>query len=167
MRVTRSEEYGVRLAIRLALEGGQLTIHELAGREGIPEPTVAKAISHLRRSGVVTAERGRHGGYALALAPEDVTVTRILDAMDDRVYDSGFCDRMSPGDEACTHLSSCTLRPVWRELEALTAAFLDGITVADLIAGRGGSSAVNMKIPVATPPATPRARDEGTIGGHG
>lgn len=136
MRITRSEEYGVRLAIRLALEGGQLTIHELSGLEGISEPTVAKVISRLRRSGAVVAERGRHGGYSLALAPEEITVARIVGAMDERVYDSGFCDRMSPGRGACTHLSSCTLRPVWRDLETLMGSFLEGITVADLVAGR-------------------------------
>ncbi len=168
MRVTRSEEYGVRLAIRLALERGQLTIRELSEREGISEPTVAKVISRLRRSGAVAAERGRHGGYSLALAPEDITVARILDAMDDHVYDSSFCDRMSPGLEACTHLSTCTLKPVWRELESLMGAFLDGITVADLIAGRRSGS--GPRLPVATDSVADRERTGSgparTTGGH-
>jgi Rrf2 family iron-sulfur cluster assembly transcriptional regulator len=136
VRISKAEEYGVRLAMRLATAGHQLTIRELAGLEGIPEPTVAKVISRLRRSGTVIAERGRHGGYALARRPGDITVAGILAAMDDRVYDSGFCQRMSPGNGACTHLADCTLRPVWRDLTALVGRFLEGITVADLIDDR-------------------------------
>jgi len=148
VRITRSGEYGIRLAMRLAIDGEQLTIHELSTLEGISEATVAKVISRLRRSGTVLAERGRHGGYSLALAPEDITVARILDAMDDHVYDSTFCDRMSPGLGACAHLSTCTLRPVWRELEELTGSFLGGITVADLIAGHHHGS--GRQLPLAT-----------------
>ena len=135
MRITKSEEYGLRLVMRLAESGSQLTIRELAENEALPEPTVAKVIGRLRRAGVVDSERGRNGGYSLTLSAAEITVARVVEAFDERVYDPGFCERMSPGDEACAHSTACGLRPVWRGLTAVIGDFLAGITVADVIAG--------------------------------
>jgi len=136
VRITKSEEYGLRLVIRLASDGGQLTIRELADSEQLPEPTVAKVIGRLRRSGVVSAERGRNGGYSLTKPAEEITIARVVEAFDERVYDPAFCDRMSPGDDTCTHSTGCGLRPVWRGLTTVIGEFLAGITVADVITGR-------------------------------
>ncbi len=97
MRITKFEEYGLRLVLRLAAAGGQLTIRELAEREGIPEATVAKVIARLRAAGLVRAARGRNGGYALAEPASAITIARIVEAFDERLYDPGFCDRMAPG----------------------------------------------------------------------
>ncbi|HOC43466.1 MAG TPA: Rrf2 family transcriptional regulator [Thermoanaerobaculales bacterium] len=135
MRITKSEEYGLRLALRLAATGGQLTIRELAEREAIPETTVAKVIARLRAAGLVRAVRGRNGGYALAAPASSISVARIVDAFDERLYDSGFCDRMAPGEAACSRARSCGLRPVWRGLAVVVGDFLAGITVADVLAG--------------------------------
>ena len=135
MRVTKAEEYGLRLVIRLATEGSQLTIRELADQERLPEATVAKIVGTLRRAEIVSAERGRNGGYALTVPADGITIARVVEAFDERIYDPAFCDRMSPGDESCTHSTSCGLRPVWRGLTAVIGDFLAGITVADVVHG--------------------------------
>lgn len=135
MRITKFEEYGLRLVVRLAADGGQLTIRELADREGIPEATVAKVIAKLRRSNIVRAERGRNGGYELSEPAESLTVARVVEAFEERLYDPGFCERMAPGEAACARAPSCGLRPVWRGLTAVIGDFLAGITVADVLTG--------------------------------
>ncbi|MBT8246554.1 MAG: Rrf2 family transcriptional regulator [Acidimicrobiia bacterium] len=135
MRISKSEEYGMRLVMRLAENGGQLNIRELAEHEQLPETTVAKVIARLRREGVVRAERGRNGGYSLTTSADQISVGRVVEAFNNRIYDPDFCERMSPGDGACAHSSSCSLRPVWRGLTTVIADFLAGITVADVIAG--------------------------------
>lgn len=137
MRVSKSEEYGVRLAMSLAAEGGQLTIRELSEREALPEATVAKVIGRLRKAGVVQAERGRNGGYTLAKPSAEVTVAEIVTAFDDALGAAAFCQRMTPGEAACVRADGCSLRPVWRGLTEVIGAFLSGITVADLVARQG------------------------------
>ena len=135
MRITKFEEYGLRLVLRLAAADGQLTTRELAERERIPEATVAKVIARLRAAGLVRAARGRNGGSALTEPASTITIARIVEAFDERLYDPGFCDRMAPGEESCSRASSCGLRPVWRGLTAVVGDFLAGITVADVLAG--------------------------------
>jgi Rrf2 family protein len=148
VRITKSEEYGLRLVMRLASEGGRLTIRELADSEQLPEPTVAKVIGRLRLSGVVSAERGRNGGYSLTTPAEEITIARVVEAFDERVYDPAFCDRMSPGENACAHNTSCGLRPVWRGLTSVIGEFLAGITVADVVTG--GPAPPHDRLPVVT-----------------
>jgi len=133
VRVTKAEEYGLRLVMSLAVDGGQLSIRELADREGLPEPTVAKVIAKLRKAGVVDAERGRNGGYQLSVAPGELTLARVVEAFDETMFDAEFCDRMTPGSGPCARADRCTLRPVWRSLSDVVATFLDGITIADVM----------------------------------
>ena len=132
MRVSKVEEYGVRLVMSLAVAGRQLTVRELAMRERLPEPTVAKVVARLRHAELVKAERGRTGGYTLSRRPEDLNLATVLAAFGSASGLRGFCERMSP-QGLCVHLPNCTLWPVWRDLGGLVQHFLAQITVRDLI----------------------------------
>ena len=55
-RVTRAEEQAVRLIMRMAHVGDQVTLGDLAAAENLPEPTVAKLLGMLRRGGVIDQE---------------------------------------------------------------------------------------------------------------
>ena len=134
MRLSKGEEYGVRLAIRLAEAGGQLTVSDLAQREGLAEPTVAKVLLALRRAGVVAAARGRQGGYELAKPPEQTSMKAILRALDRPLFEGSFC-RQNVAEDACVHEGECTLLPVWLQLEQLIEGFLARLTLADVARG--------------------------------
>jgi Rrf2 family protein len=135
LRISKHEEFGLRLVTSLAKGGGRLNIRELSEHEGLPETTVAKVIARLRRGGVVAAERGRNGGYSLVRPADEITLAQVVEAFGDRVYDGDFCDRMNPEGD-CTHSSGCGLRPVWRGLGDVIGEFLDGFTVADIVDGK-------------------------------
>ena len=141
MRVTKAEEYGVRMVMRLAAAGRQLTVRELAEAEGLPEPTVAKVVAELRRAGIVDAERGRNGGYCLAVSPDTLTLAGVVGAFDEPLYYRGFCERLTPDGGACVRSATCGLRPVWRGLTAVVGEFLSQITITDLLRGTAPGSA--------------------------
>lgn len=134
MRVSKSEEFGLRLVMGLARNGGRLNIRELAALEQLPETTVAKVVGRLRLAGIVEAERGRNGGYSLTRDADQITLARVVGAFGHRRYDGAFCERMSPGGD-CAHIGACRLQSVWSELGAVIGNFLAGITVADVIRG--------------------------------
>ena len=135
MRISRHEEFGLRLVTSLAKVGGRLNIRELSEHEGLPETTVAKVIARLRRGGLVAAERGRNGGYSLVRPAHEITLAEVVEAFGDRVYDRDFCGRMNPEGD-CAHTAGCGLRPVWRGLGDVIGEFLDGFTVADIVDGK-------------------------------
>jgi Rrf2 family iron-sulfur cluster assembly transcriptional regulator len=137
MKITATEEYGMRCMLQLALRHGQVVpLSELAGAEGIAPPFAAKVLLGLRRAGLVVATRGRNGGYTLAAPPEQITVVRILKALGKPLFDSTFChDHGSPDAADCSRLTDCSLRPVWAHLDALLKRFFEQTTLAELAAG--------------------------------
>jgi len=139
VRVSKSEEYGLRLVMSLAVSGDQLTIRELAEREDLPDTTVAKIVGRLRRAGLVDAERGRNGGYTLTRSADEISLAHVVNAFEAEVFSSDFCSTMSPGDGPCAKSAGCGLKPVWRGLRNVIGNFLDGITVADLVTGHNPS----------------------------
>ena len=146
MRVSKSEEYGLRLVMSLAVSGAQLTIRELAEREDLPDTTVAKIVGRLRRAGLVEAVRGRNGGYTLTRSADEISLAHVVNAFEAEVFSSDFCSTMSPGDGPCAKSAGCGLKPVWRGLRNVIGNFLDGITVADIVSG--GTGAESNLLPV-------------------
>ncbi len=132
MRISKHEEFGLRLVTSIARSGGQLNIRELAEQEGIAEATIAKVVAPLRIAGLLAAERGRNGGYSLTRAADTITLAEVVGAFGNEIYDAGFCGRMNAG-ESCAHDTSCGLRPVWNGLGEVIGNFLDGYTVGDIV----------------------------------
>jgi len=136
MKITATEEYGMRCMMRLALRPGQtVALGELAEEEGIAVPFAAKVLLRLRRAGLVAATRGRHGGYTLTTPAAQITVLEILNALGKPLYDSSFCRvHGAPHAAECSRLTDCSLRPVWVHFDALLRQFFTKTTLADLAA---------------------------------
>ncbi len=145
MRVTKAEEYAVRLAMSLAVGDGQLTIRDLAEREDLAEPTVAKVLGRLAKAGLVTATRGCHGGYTLARQAEEISLAEIVSGLGEPLQEGAFCEQGRSLTERCARANQCGLRPVWTSLAAVIGDFLSNITVADLITGNGSKSRIPSK----------------------
>jgi len=130
--ITKSEEYGVRLVMRMAREGGQLSVTQLAEMERLPETTVAKVLLQLRKAGLVRAERGRNGGYVLAEAPARISMARVLQALGEPLFSGRFCQAEIAC--ACPNDAACGLRSVWAHIDRMIEKVLAGTTVEDLLA---------------------------------
>lgn len=133
LRITKAEDQAVRLVMQLASSGEQLTLGQLAEREALPEPTVAKILGQLRRGGVVEAIRGRHGGYTLAGRPEEISTGQVLRALGSDPAPDHPCvvDPENGGD--CPRTEDCGLRAVWRHLQVQVNDLLERTTIADLL----------------------------------
>lgn len=132
LKITKAEEQAVRLVMQLAVTNRQMTLAELAARERLPEPTVAKLLSLLRRGGVVQAARGRNGGYAMAASPGEISTAVILRAVGAEPVQTHSCLE-DPEAENCPRVDDCGLRSVWRLLGRRVAEVLEQTSVADLL----------------------------------
>lgn len=133
LRFTKAEEQALRLSMRLAETGRMLNLGELAALEQLPEPTVAKLLSMMRRGGVVVAVRGRNGGYELATDPAHTSVAAVLKALGTDPAPSHPCLDEGQGQTDCPRLGDCGLRSVWRHLQVQVARLLEGTSLADLL----------------------------------
>lgn len=167
MMITRNEEYGIRLAMRLARHEGRATVEELARMERLPAPTVAKVLLQLRRGGIVRAERGRNGGYVLADVPERISVGRVLGSVGEPLFAGRFCTAEAGCD--CPSRVECGLRAVWCHIDGMIGRVLEGTTLSDLLGGeRRMEQHVRELWPVAEPPENGNDRlRAGTARGEG
>jgi Rrf2 family protein len=133
MRIAKAEEQGIRLMLRLARRGGQMTLGALARIERLPEPTVAKLLGRLRHAGLVKAIRGRNGGYDLSAAPDAISTSDIIQAMGLPRFKGRFCKSHVQTDEACPNRDDCTIRGVLDYLEGQMFTVLDQTSLATLM----------------------------------
>lgn len=133
LRLNKTEEQGVRLALRLAQVDRQLTQSELATRENLPQPTVAKLLGQLRRAGIIEAVRGRHGGYQLAGPPEKISVAATLTAVGGDPVSDHQCLADPTPDNPCPRTGDCGIRSILRHLSQQVTNLLESTTLADLM----------------------------------
>ena len=138
MKVTALEEYGLRCMLLLARSGDDhpLTLPEFGLQEGVSIPYAGKLLMILKKSGLVTAVRGRKGGYVLALSPERITLKRVFDALGQPVFSSNHCDRFTGENEVCIHSGDCSVKNIWETVENFMETMLQRVTLADLVSGR-------------------------------
>ncbi len=135
MRITAQEEYGLRCLLQIAREPeGFLTIPEIAARESLSAPHVAKLMRLLRRAGLVKSIRGQKGGYRLARAPERIAVGEVIAALGGPLYGDGFCaEHAGTGGDACVHSSACSIRSLWIGIDRMVQGVLARTTLRDLL----------------------------------
>ena len=135
MKLSSQEEYGLRCLVQLGRHAGGpvLTIPELSKLEGISVSHVAKIMRALRRAGFVRSTRGQSGGYTLARPATEIAVGEALAALGGRLYDGTFCQRHGGSQRMCTHLSECSIRPVWKQVQDLVDDVLSRLTLQNLL----------------------------------
>ena len=133
MKISKIEEQSIRLVVTLAKGPGQMTLPMLAEAEHLSEALVAKIMGQLRNGGIITAARGRTGGYELAHSPDNLTVAAVITALGRPILDG--CASTSGGvdDAICPHIENCSLRPIWEHLQAEITETLERITISALL----------------------------------
>jgi Rrf2 family iron-sulfur cluster assembly transcriptional regulator len=132
MRLSTKGRYAVTAMLDLALhhELGAVTLQDISQCQGISLSYLEQLFTRLRREGMVRGTRGPGGGYRLALPAEQITMARIIRAVDEKV-DATLCDGVS---EDCQNGERCLTHDLWCELSRQIYDFLDGITLASFIA---------------------------------
>ena len=87
--------------------------------------------SRLRRQGLVTSVRGPGGGYKLAKNYADISVAEIINAVDEQI-DATQCG----GHENCRDEGRCMTHDLWATLNSKILDYLDGISLADMVASQ-------------------------------
>lgn len=137
MKLTSTEEYGLRCLLQLARHHGRgpVGIRVVAEREGLSEDYVAKLLRILRKGGLLESTRGAHGGYQLVRPPHEITVWDAMSVLGGRVFDDQFCESHTGAGDSCAHTSACSLRPLWSWLDHALEQSLSQVTLADCLAG--------------------------------
>jgi Rrf2 family protein len=133
VRITARVDYAVRAAVELAAAApGALTCDRIATAQNIPSRFLQSILGDLQHARLVTSQRGREGGYRLALPPEEVSIARVM-----RV-EQGFLAEVHgqrPEDVEYPGAAEC-LASVWVAAREAYRRVLEEVTLADVVAGK-------------------------------
>jgi Rrf2 family protein len=130
MEISRRTDYGVRVIMDLAIlpENEKASTHEIAERQSIPGPFLAKIISQLALSGLVTTYRGAGGGVSLARPAAEISLLQVIEALDGPVR----LNRCVIEPSACPRDEFCPVHHVWAKAQAELTDLLGSTTFDEL-----------------------------------
>ena len=134
MNITSKGRYALRVMLDLAQhrEEGYISLKTIAERQGYSMKYLEMIVGSLKRAGLVASTRGKEGGYQLIRDPEDYTIGEILRCIEDNLAPVAC---IKAGDLCCEHAGECMTVPMWKELDDITNAYLDGVSLQDLLTG--------------------------------
>lgn len=135
MKITSSEEYGIRILIRIASADAiiGLSIPQLSEAEGLSEPHVAKICRILRMEGFINSTPGYKGGYVLAKQVDEIVINNVLKALGGSLFDEEFCGSHTGLGKLCTNSVDCSTRSLWRMVQHTLDNLLNKLTLKDLM----------------------------------
>ena len=102
---------------------------EIASVTGIALPTVSKILKLLVNAKVLVSTRGAKGGYALARAPEKITIAAVICALEGPIA----LTECSISQQGCEQASGCEIRGNWSLINQTIHNALESVTLADMI----------------------------------
>lgn len=132
MKVSTRGRYAIRVMLDLSEHnnGEYVPLTDVAKRQEISEKYLEAIVAMLVKNGLLTALRGKGGGYKLIKKPEEYSVASIL-----KVTEGSFapvaCLEQQPNQ--CERVSQCKTLKMWEGLQKLLIDYFENITIQDLL----------------------------------
>ncbi|MBR5536718.1 MAG: Rrf2 family transcriptional regulator [Clostridia bacterium] len=127
MRITHEADYAVRIVyVLMQSDEHCVAASKLAEGSGVTLRFTLKILRKLAGSGIVTAQKGANGGYALAMDPADISLGLIIESIDGP-FELNHC---LSDDFDCTRVKDkkfCQFHHIFDSLNAKLKAELYGI----------------------------------------
>ena len=131
MRLTTKGRYAVTAMLDLALhtDHGPVSLADISARQGISLSYLEQLFARLRQFKLVKSVRGPGGGYQLVSTAAEISIAQVVDAVSESL-DATRCE----GKGNCQEGQVCLTHHLWEDLSAQIHHFLNGISLADLVA---------------------------------
>lgn len=129
-KVNKLTDYATVVLIDMAKSGLVRPTQAISDNTGIPLPTVAKLMKHLVKSGLVTSQRGVHGGYSLGRPANQMTIADVIEAVEGPIALTACVDT---SDEQCCYESLCPASGKWNRVNSAVTNALREVKLSEMI----------------------------------
>lgn len=135
MNITSKGRYALRVMLDLAQHRDEayVSLKAVSDRQGLSMKYVESIVANMKKAELLESARGKEGGYRLSREPEDYTIGEILRGIEDNLAPVAC---IKAGSIECEHAGECMTVPMWKELDDITNAYLNQVTLEDLLTGR-------------------------------
>ena len=133
MKLTSKGRYAVMALVDLARFNNinPVSLRDISLRQGISLDYLEQIFSKLKKNEIVKSIRGTQGGYVLNKNPNDIKLTNIFHAVDEKVK-TVQCKKESK--KGCNgRATKCITHNLWDELENHINSFFEKKSLEDLI----------------------------------
>ena len=133
MKLTSKGRYAVMALVDLARFDNinPVSLRDIPLRQGISLDYLEQIFSKLKKNNIVKSIRGTHGGYVLNKSPNDIKLTNIFHAVDEKIK-TVQCKKDSK--KGCNgKATKCITHYLWDELEVHINTFFENKSLEDLV----------------------------------
>jgi len=133
MKLSNKGRYAVMAMADLAQSKEELptNITEISLRQGISSSFLEQIFLKLKKNNLVKSSRGPSGGYLLTKNPEEIKLSSIIKAVDEKIKTVGCKKELKKG---CNGKSiKCITHNLWDDLENHINAFFEKNTLKDIV----------------------------------
>ena len=134
--LSQKTRYAIRAMQHLADHYGQgpVQLAAIADKQNIPAKFLTVILSELTRAGLIDSQRGRDGGYWLAIPPVDITYGDLIRHMRGSLALVPCASRYAHETcKNCLEEGECRTRALMLDVRDRTAQILDAIRLSDQI----------------------------------
>ena len=130
MELTRKGEYAIRGIVHLATRPDDQVclLSEIAAAVDVPPTFLAKIFQQFSKMGLVKSYRGTGGGFVLGRSPDQITLLEVVEAVEGPIIPNRCV--VKQGD--CPRDSTCTVHPVWVNVQLQVKDILGKVTLEEL-----------------------------------
>ena len=133
MKLTSKGRYAVMAMADLAKSKDKTptSLSEISLRQGISLSFLEQLFLRLKKNNLVISSRGPHGGYVLSKAPEEIKLSSIINAVDEKIK-TVKCQKES--NQGCNGKSiKCITHDLWEDLDSHINSFFEKNTLKDIV----------------------------------
>ena len=133
MKLTSKGRYAVMALADIAKTNPDrpINLSEISLRQGISISFLEQIFLKLKKNNLVKSSRGPFGGYVLSKLPEEISISNIIEAVDEKITTVG-CKKDSR--KGCHGKSiKCITHDLWDDLETHINNFFKRNTLQDIL----------------------------------
>lgn len=111
---------------------GYISLKTISDRTQLSMKYLEMIVGNLKKAELVDSTRGKEGGYKLNKTPQEYSIGEILRCIEDNLAPVSC---IKEGEIQCDRSGACLTVPMWKELDDITNAYLDTVSLEDLLTG--------------------------------
>ncbi len=132
MKISTRVEYGMLALADIALyveNGASVSAPDIAERQNISQKYLEQILTQLKQAGLIRAQKGLRGGYALSREADKISIAEILNALDNSILEELSISEGETGRSLRSAVNTC----LWERMNGLLLDFAKNKTLSEFI----------------------------------
>lgn len=132
MKISTRVEYGMLALADIALyaeNGASVSAPDIAERQNISQKYLEQILTQLKQAGLIRAQKGLRGGYALSREADKISIAEILNALDNSILEELSISEGETGRRLRSAVNTC----LWERMNGLLLDFAKNKTLSEFI----------------------------------